>query len=274
MRKESVFSKIGVFTKALGKASLENGKSLLTMPGRAAENIGNKLTDIRELLGGKGLNYAFAHAGEGRSVLNVVGKSADDLPRNGVQNNFSKVTGSSNETERLSSKLGNDTGKYDQYGKVSAEYRGVTTADDVQKVAKVEEGQFTDQSVKDIAKLASNNPEADTTTLGKWHPDSSSYEQVAYEKGNAYYDLGADGWNAAQDALEKKGIANENQIKQEMWRINQQYLDDRIKAGNTFEFTSDPSVLKRGTYGIMEAEYLVDNGYHLVKDGDVWRMIK
>ena len=42
----------GVFTKALGKASLENGKSLLTMPGRAVDNIGNKLTDIRELLGG------------------------------------------------------------------------------------------------------------------------------------------------------------------------------------------------------------------------------
>ena len=90
---ESVFSKIGVFTKALGKASLENGKSLLTLPGRAVDNIGNKLTDIRELLGGKDLNYAFAHAGEGRSVLNVVGKTADDLPRNGVQNNFSKVVG-------------------------------------------------------------------------------------------------------------------------------------------------------------------------------------
>ena len=94
---ESVFSKIGVFTKALGKASLENGKSLLTLPGRAVDNIGNKLTDIRELLGGKGLNYAFAHAGEGRSVLNVVGKSADDLPKNGVRNNFSKVVGDMDE---------------------------------------------------------------------------------------------------------------------------------------------------------------------------------
>ena len=90
---ESVFSKIGVFTKALGKASLENGKSLLTLPGRAVDNIGNKLTDIRELLGGKDLTYAFAHAGEGRSVLNVVGKSADDLPRSGVRNNFSKAVG-------------------------------------------------------------------------------------------------------------------------------------------------------------------------------------
>ena len=90
---ESVFSKIGVFTKALGKASLENGKSLLTLPGRAVDNIGNKLTDIRELLGGKGLNYTFAHAGEGRSVLNVVDKGADDLPRSGVRNNFSKVVG-------------------------------------------------------------------------------------------------------------------------------------------------------------------------------------
>ena len=87
---ESVFSKIGVFTKALGKASLENGKSLLTMPERAVDNIGNKLTDIRELLGGKDLNYAFAHAGEGRSVLNVVGKTADDLPRNGVRVVFSE----------------------------------------------------------------------------------------------------------------------------------------------------------------------------------------
>ena len=72
---------------------MENGKSLLTLPGRAADNIGDKLTDIRELLGGKDLNYTFAHAGEGRSVLNVVGKTADDLPRNGVRNNFSKVVG-------------------------------------------------------------------------------------------------------------------------------------------------------------------------------------
>ena len=253
---------------------MENGKSLLTLPGRAADNIGNKLTDIRELLGGKDLNYTFAHAGEGRSVLNAVVKNADDLPRNGVRNNFSKVTGSSNETERLSSKLGNDTGKYDQYGKVSAKYRGVTTADDVQKVAKVEEGQFTDQSVKDIAKLASNNPKADTTTLGKWHPDSSSYEQVAYEKGNAYYDLGDDGWNTAENILKESGIKTENQIRDEMWRINQQYLDNRINAGNTFEFTSNPMDLIEGSYGRMEAEHLADNGYHLVKDGDIWRMIK
>ena len=105
---ESVFSKIGVFTKALGKASLENGKSLLTMPGRAVDNIGNKLTDIRELLGGKGLNYAFAHAGEGRSVLNVVGKGADDLPRNGVRNSFSKVVGES--SGATSSKIDNILG--------------------------------------------------------------------------------------------------------------------------------------------------------------------
>ena len=56
-------------------------------------------TLIRELLGGKDLNYAFAHAGEGRSVLNVVGKTADDLPRNGVRNSFSKAVGEANTTE-------------------------------------------------------------------------------------------------------------------------------------------------------------------------------
>ena len=56
-------------------------------------------TLIRELLGGKDLNYAFAHAGEGRSVLNVVGKTADDLPRNGVRNSFIKAVGEANTTE-------------------------------------------------------------------------------------------------------------------------------------------------------------------------------
>ena len=132
---ESVFSKIGVFTKALGKASLENGKSLLTLPGRAVDNIGNKLTDIRELLGGKDLNYAFAHAGEGRSVLNVVGKSADDLPRSGVRNNFSKVVGEVSEvTEFVPKKVVLGNGEIAYESKFGELVRSPEYLDEVGKI--------------------------------------------------------------------------------------------------------------------------------------------
>ncbi|GAB2027559.1 hypothetical protein [Lactovum odontotermitis] len=171
-------------------------------------------------------------------------------------------------------KLSSNVGKLDQYGKVSAEYRGIATAEDVQKVVKVENGQFTDWSVKDIAQLASKNSDADTTTLGKWQPNANSYEQVAYEKGSAYYDLGNDGWNMAEVALKENGIVDKIQIKNEMWRINQQYLDDRIKIGNTFEFTSNPSDFLPKSFGAREYKYLVSKGYKLVNENGMWRMIK
>ena len=132
---ESVFSKIGVFTKALGKASLENGKSLLTLPGRAVDNIGNKLTDIRELFGGKGLNYTFAHAGEGRSVLNVVGKTADDLPRSDVRNSFSKVVGEANDvTEFVPKKVVLGNGEIAYESKFGELVRSPEYLDEVGKI--------------------------------------------------------------------------------------------------------------------------------------------
>ncbi len=132
---ESVFSKIGVFTKALGKASLENGKSLLTMPGRAVDNIGNKFTNIRELLGGKNLNYAFAHAGEGRSVLNAVGKTADDLPRSGVRNNFSKAVGGVSEvTEFVPKKVVLGNGEIAYESKFGELVRSPEYLDEVGKI--------------------------------------------------------------------------------------------------------------------------------------------
>ena len=158
--------------------------------------------------------------------------------------------------------------------KITSEFRGVASAKDVKKVVNITDGHFTEQSVKDIAKLAGNNSKANTTTLGKWDPGKKSYEQVAYADKNAYYDLGNEGWEAAENALRNAGITDENVIRSEMWRINQQYLDDRIKAGNMFEFTTNPLDLPENSYGKMEAQHLSDNGYKVIRDGNIWRMIK
>ncbi|MDG4967431.1 T7SS effector LXG polymorphic toxin [Lactococcus lactis] len=95
---DSLLSKAGLFTKSLAKTGLNNAKNLATLPGRAVDNIGN-------LFEGKGLNYAFAHAGGNESVLNKIGREADALPKNDVQKNFNKVMGEANDVERANKAL-------------------------------------------------------------------------------------------------------------------------------------------------------------------------
>jgi hypothetical protein len=94
---ESLLGKAGMFTKSIAVSSAENAKNLLTLPGRTLDNLGNSREALSQ--GNNGLRYAFASAGDGRSVLSMAGRDADVLPKNEVQMNFIKEMSQQNKVE-------------------------------------------------------------------------------------------------------------------------------------------------------------------------------
>ncbi|URZ02826.1 DNA/RNA non-specific endonuclease [Clostridium felsineum] len=66
---------VGDFTKSVAISSTKNVKNLVALPGKIVDDLGSKFTDLRTALSqGNGLRYAFADAGDGRSIFSRIGK--------------------------------------------------------------------------------------------------------------------------------------------------------------------------------------------------------
>jgi hypothetical protein len=59
-----------------------------------------------------------------------------------------------------------------------------------------------------------------------------------------------------------------------MWRINQKFLDNQIRQGENFEFTTNPESLKPGSFGEKEYNYLKEMKYNLDNSNGKWIMKK
>lgn len=86
--------------------------------------------------------------------------------------------------------------------------------------------------------------------------------------------MGSAGWDAIMDELIKNGIVDNVKQNEEMWKINQKFLDNQIVKGKIFEFTVNPTTIPRKKYGYQEFEYLQNNGYHLVELNERFKMVK
>ncbi|WP_460016458.1 HNH endonuclease family protein [Lactovum odontotermitis] len=76
----SLVTKLGnVKTLAAGKAF------------NLVDNLSGKMSEFRAVVSSGGARYAFAGAGDSRSILSVAGKTADDLPKTGVKMAFSNL---------------------------------------------------------------------------------------------------------------------------------------------------------------------------------------
>ncbi|MDR2973253.1 MAG: hypothetical protein LBV00_00870 [Propionibacteriaceae bacterium] len=105
-------------------------------------------------------------------------------------------------------------------------------------------GCLTSSSVRVIATLSTQNPGSDIVVFGKWGKGSAeSYEQVALRSDATYFDMGE-----AFNEIKAKLPLSDDAAREEMWRINQQFLDDQIKQGKTFVFTEDPRGASKVAY--------------------------
>ncbi len=120
--------------------------------------------------------------------------------------------------------------------------------------------------------LATINPDAPYVVLGPWKEGSpNSYEQIAHRSGATYYDMG-NAYNELKNGLPRDW--DNDQKDDEMWRINQQFLDNQIAKHKSFVFTSDPSMLPNRSFGKREYQYILTTGtgYHLEHINGVWVM--
>ena len=97
--------------------------------------------------------------------------------------------------------------------------------------------------------------------LGKYNQDGISYIEAAGNK-HTYFDLGDKGWN---EALNKVGESN-------MWEINKKFLEQQLQQGKSFYLSHDP--MKASGYFQKEVNFLKDNGFKFIKDGEFWKAVK
>jgi signal transduction histidine kinase len=113
----------------------------------------------------------------------------------------------------------------------------------------------------DLAKTSTHYADSNVAVLGKYIKGSaSSYDQVAEALKYTYFQMPEATWNK---------LAAE--YGDDMWLINQQFLQQQIDAGKSFLLTHNP-FNQTGSYA-RELQYLSDAGYKIIQSGDYWRAV-
>ena len=108
--------------------------------------------------------------------------------------------------------------------------------------------------------IGGHNLTANETVLGPFSsPSSDSYIDVAKRNNMAYFDMGD-----TYDVIKNANLDDSNYMFK---NHNAPFLDDRIRAGNTFNFTVDPDFLPSTSATVSEYNYLTDPslGHNYVK---------
>ncbi len=105
---------------------------------------------------------------------------------------------------------------------------------------------------------------ADAVVLGKYESGSAaSYDAVAKNMDAQYFNL--DNW----DELSLQYSA------EEIWKINERFLDIETSSGRAIYLSHDPiKYIGGNSYYSKEIQYLINNGYRFIKEGDIWRAIR
>ncbi len=90
--------------------------------------------------------------------------------------------------------------------------------------------------------------------------DGKLYTKVAAHYRATYFKL--DNWRQIT-----KNLDND-----EIWKINEAFLDQQIRAGKQIILSHDPS--KATGFFLKEVSYLEDAGFKFIKDGWVWKAVQ
>lgn len=115
-------------------------------------------------------------------------------------------------------------------------------------------------SYSEYAKQATKNPSSDIVVLGKFNEGGVSYVKVAEKYNATYFQL--DNWEEVQ------GIVG----KENMWNINQVFLEQQMSQGKSFILSHNPYTATG--YYANEIQWLQHQGYTFIQNGDIWRTIR
>lgn len=98
--------------------------------------------------------------------------------------------------------------------------------------------------------------------LGKYESGSAGRDDaVAKDMDAQYFNL--DNW----DELSL-------QYSTEIWKINERFLYIQTNSGREIYLSHDLTKYIGDSYYSKEVQYLIDNGYRFVKEGDIWHAIR
>lgn len=131
-------------------------------------------------------------------------------------------------------------------------------------------GKFTLSQIDNYVFLATKigqGANKEKVLLGEFVKGSlSSYEKRALNEGYTFFSMETEIWSEAKSLV--------NGSKEEMWKINKQFIDEQKALGKEFWFSHDPFSPGNDQYFASEVNYLIDLG---VKDfkkiGDVWKAV-
>ncbi|GHT26135.1 hypothetical protein FACS189430_12590 [Bacteroidia bacterium] len=126
---------------------------------------------------------------------------------------------------------------------------------------------FTQQQIDDYVKLATKNSKSNKVLLGNYDNvnRSASYDVIAKNKGYTYFDM-ENKWDEAKSIVDGS--------REQIWRINKQFLDEQYLVGKEFWFSHNPYSPETIQYFSDEVLYLIDLGVKdFEKTGDLWRAI-
>lgn len=114
-----------------------------------------------------------------------------------------------------------------------------------------------------MARSATRNPESDKLVLGHFSREGVSYQKVASHYDATYFKV--EDWNAVT-----KGLSQD-----EIWRINESFLDQQVMQGKQILFSHDPLVARPTSLFEREVNYLRDLGYEFrQKNQWTWEAVR
>lgn len=109
------------------------------------------------------------------------------------------------------------------------------------------------------AQSATHNASSTEVILGRYIVgNDQSYEKVAQTRGATYFQLTSENWMKTANVINNDG----------MWEINKTFLDQQIKLGKDFIFTSDPSKFPLNSSSQREFTHLISKGYNFSPTGN------
>jgi len=136
----------------------------------------------------------------------------------------------------------------------------VTDSGDADTVLKT----MTTEEAEQFAFDAIKGPDsADSIVLGKYEKNSpNSYDAVARDMDAQYFNL--DNWDDISSQYSPD----------EIWKINERFLDIQTSSGREIYLSHNPNADWGASYYTREINYLKENGYRFVKEGDIWHAIR
>ena len=272
------------WVKDTGKETIEGVQSIaqiLRNPGRALASLGQQVTDTVEE---KGITYALSYVTADIAIGILVDKGIGKIRGLDKADDLAKLSTKVDDVVDVADDLGDTmkvVDKIDDVADVVDDVADITkAADKVDDVARIKI--LSSEEAEELAFNAIKGPDkADSIVLGKFDavkdelgndildvagnriPSENSYNIIAKNMDAQYFEL--DNWNELADIYSND----------EIWKINEKFLDIQIGSGREIYLTANPAdFIDVPSFYSKELKYLQEHGYRFVKEGDLWHAVQ